>query len=427
MALTDTFVRNAKTTKPAGQKHADGGGLYLLVTPAGKYWRMDYRYLGKRKTLALGIYPEVALAKARIRCAEARRLLANDIDPSQARREEKQDQIFAATQTFELVARLWLQKTAANRAETTRVKVTGWLEKDVFPYLGKSAVSTLKPRDILVCVQRMEARGVFESAHRVRQICGQVLRFAVATGLAERDVTADLKGALSVPVRGNYAAIVDPKPAGALMRAINGYEGHPFAAAALKLSAMVFVRPGELRSAEWREIDLDDAMWQIPGVKMKMRRDHLVPLATQAVEILRALQPMSGHGKYVFPSIRSDERCMSEQAEGELVHARRETIAERDAAAKARVDLAKSVLRLEAMPRLEADLQAVRDELRRERQERTDATQLAAVLEAKLEAARERAAQSEAIAAEARAALANRETARRETGRGNGGERRTPP
>lgn len=312
MALTDTFIRNAKTTRPAGQKHADGGGLYLLVTPAGKYWRMDYRFLGKRKTLALGIYPDVALSKARIRCADARRLLANDIDPSQARREEKQDQIFAASQTFELVARLWLQKTAANRAETTRVKVTGWLEKDVFPYLGKAAVSTLKPRDILVCVQRMEARGVFESAHRVRQICGQVLRFAVATGLAERDVTADLKGALTVPVRGNYAAIVDPKPAGALMRAIYGYQGHPFAAAALKLSALLFVRPGELRSAEWREIDLDDAMWQIPAVKMKMRRDHLVPLAKQAVEIFRQLQPMSGDGKYVFPSIRTDERCMSE-------------------------------------------------------------------------------------------------------------------
>jgi integrase len=139
-----------------------------------------------------------------------------------------------------------------------------------------------------------------------------VLRFAVATGLAERDVTADLKGALTVPVRGNYAAIVDPKPAGELMRAIYGYHGHAYAAAALKLSALLFVRPGELRAAEWREIDLDDALWRIPGVKMKMRHDHLVPLSTQAVEILRGLQRMTGEGKYVFPSIRSDERCMSE-------------------------------------------------------------------------------------------------------------------
>jgi integrase len=153
---------------------------------------------------------------------------------------------------------------------------------------------------------------VFESAHRVRQICGQVMRFAVAMGLAERDVTADLKGALSVPVKGNYAAIVDPKPAGALMRAIYGYQGHPYASAALKLSALLFVRPGELRSAEWREMDLDGGLWQIPGAKMKMRRDHLVPLATQAVDILRGLQRISGEGKYIFPGVRSDDRCMSE-------------------------------------------------------------------------------------------------------------------
>lgn len=164
----------------------------------------------------------------------------------------------------------------------------GWLSKDVFTYLGNAPVSTLKPRDILVCVQRMEARGVHESAHRVKQICGQVMRFAVATGLAERDVTADLKGALTVPKKGNYAAITDPRPAGELMRAIYGYHGHAFAAAALKLSALLFVRPGELRHAEWCEMDLDDAIWRIPGPKMKMRHDHLVPLATQAVDILRA-------------------------------------------------------------------------------------------------------------------------------------------
>lgn len=312
MALTDTFVRNAKSARPTGQKHADGDGMYLLVTPTGKYWRFDYRHLGKRKTLALGVYPDVTLAKARERCADARRLIADGIDPAQAKREDRQDRIFAATQTFELVARLWLQKTAANRADTTRVKVTGWLEKDVFPYLGAAPVSTLTPRDVLVCIQRMEARGVNESAHRVKQICGQVLRFAVATGLAERDVTADLKGALTVPVRGNYAAITDAKPAAQLMRAIYGYHGHPYAVAALKLSALLFVRPGELRAAEWREMDLDDAVWRIPGAKMKMRHDHLVPLSTQALEILRGLERMTGHGKFVFPSIRSDDRCMSE-------------------------------------------------------------------------------------------------------------------
>jgi integrase len=312
MALTDTFVRTTKCDKPAGQKHADGNGMYLLVTPSGKYWRLDYRHLGKRKTLALGVYPTITLAKARTRCADAKRLIADGLDPVQARHEEKQEQIFAATQTFELVARMWMEKTAANRAESTRQKVTGWLQNDVFPYIGKSPVSTLKPRDVLVCVQHMEARGVNESAHRVKQIIGQVLRFAVATGLTERDVTADLKGALTVPVKGNYAAIIDPKPAGELMRAIYGYHGHAYAAAALKLSALLFVRPGELRNAEWREMDLDDAVWRIPAAKMKMRHDHLVPLSTQAVEILRGLERMTGQGKYVFPSIRSDERCMSE-------------------------------------------------------------------------------------------------------------------
>ncbi|MEO7495303.1 MAG: site-specific integrase [Massilia sp.] len=205
-----------------------------------------------------------------------------------------------------------MEKTAASRAETTRQKVTGWLENDVFPHIGKTPVSTLKPRDVLVCLQHMEARGGHESAHRVKQICGQVLRFAVATGLAERDVTADLKGALTVPARGNYAAIADPKPAAELMRVIYDYRGHPYATAALKLSALLFVRPGELRAAEWREIDMEDALWRIPGAKMKMRHDHLVPLPTQAVEILRGLERMTGDGKYVFPSIRSDNRCMSE-------------------------------------------------------------------------------------------------------------------
>lgn len=312
MALTDTFVRNAKSDKPAGQKHADGNGMYLLVTPTGKYWRLDYRHLGKRKTLALGVYPIITLARARERCVVAKRLIAEGLDPLQARYEEKQEELFASTQTFEVVARMWLEKTAANRAQTTRVKVVGWLEKDVFPHLGAFPVSSLKPRDVLVCIQRMEARGVNESAHRVKQICGQILRFAVAMDLIERDVTADLKGALTVPVRGNYAAITDPKPAAELMRAIYGYHGHAYATAALKLSALLFVRPGELRAAEWREIDLADALWRVPGTKMKMKHDHLVPLSSQAVEILRDLERMTGHRKYVFPSIRSDDRCMSE-------------------------------------------------------------------------------------------------------------------
>lgn len=313
MALTDTFVKNVKPTdKPAGDKYPDGGGMYLLLKQAGKYWRMDYRYLGKRKTLALGVYPEVSLAKARQRREKARELLADGIDPGQAKREEKQSKADAAAHTFEAVARQWLKKTVANRATSTQEKVTTWLEKDVFPSIGSKPISTIGPRDVLTTVQKMEARGAIDSAHRVKQICGQVFRFAVATGSAERDVTADLKGALSAVPKANYAAITEPKQAGDLMRSIFAYTGHPYALAALKLSPLVFVRPGELRSAEWVEIDLDAAQWRIPGSKMKMGVDHMVPLSMQAVEVLREMHSLTGHGKYVFPSIRTGERCMSE-------------------------------------------------------------------------------------------------------------------
>lgn len=313
MALTDTFIRQVKHTgAQAGDKHTDGHGLYLLVKAGGKYWRMDYRYIDKRKTLALGVYPEVSLAKARQRRDKAREQLADGIDPGQAKRDEKQAKAVAASHTFEAVAQQWLKKTIASRAASTQEKVSTWLEKDVFPSIGKKPISTIGPRDVLAAVQKMEARGAIDSAHRVKQICGQVFRFAVATGLAERDVTADLRGALSSAPKTNYAAITEPKQAGGLMRSIHAYSGHPYAAAALKLSPLVFVRPGELRSAEWVEIDLEAAEWRIPGSKMKMGIDHMVPLSMQAVKILRGMHALTGHGKYVFPSIRTGARCMSE-------------------------------------------------------------------------------------------------------------------
>lgn len=313
MALTDTFVRQVKHSgAPAGDKYTDGQGMFLLVKAAGKYWRMNYRFTEKQKTLALGVYPAVSLAKARKRRDEARELLADGIDPSQAKQDAKNSQNSAAAHTFEKVALEWLNKSVTNRATSTQEKVTNWLNHDVFPFLGKKPISTIGPRDVLAAVQKMEDRGAVDSAHRVKQVCGQVFRYAVASGYAERDVTADLKGALAVPQKGHYAAITDPQQAGALLRSINGYEGHPYAKAALKLSPLLFVRPGELRAAEWCEIDLDAGEWRIPGHKMKMDTDHIVPLSTQAVEILRSVQPMSGHGKFVFPSIRTAERCMSE-------------------------------------------------------------------------------------------------------------------
>ena len=315
MALTDTGIKNLKHSgAPAGDKLTDGGGMYLLVTATAKCWRMNYRFDGKQKTLALGIYPAVSLAKARKRRDEARELLAEDppVDPGKEKRDNKQAKAIAAAQTFEAVARQWLKKTASERANSTQEKVTNWLEHDVFPYIGNRPISTVAPRDVLAAVQVMETRGAIDSAHRVKQVCGQVFRYAVASGLAERDVTADLKGALSAVPKANYAAITDPKQVGGLLRAIFDYNGLPAAVAALKLSPLLFVRPGELRGAEWAEIDLDTAEWRIPGSKMKMKLDHLVPLSVQAVAILRDLHPMTGHGKYVFPSIRTDARCMSE-------------------------------------------------------------------------------------------------------------------
>jgi integrase len=313
MALTDTFVRQVKHSgTPAGDKYTDGHGMFLLVKAAGKYWRMNYRYAEKQKTLALGVYPAVSLAKARKRRENAREQLADGIDPSLAKQEEKKTKISAAAHTFEIVARQWLAKTASERAISTQEKVTGWLNHDVFPFIGAKPISAIGPRDVLAAVQKVESRGAIDSAHRVKQICGQVFRYAVASGFAERDVTADLKGALAAPERGHYAAITEPKQVAALLRSIDGYCGHPYALAALKLSPLVFVRPGELRAAEWVEIDLVAGEWRIPGHKMKMDNDHIVPLSRQAVEILRTVASLSSDGIFVFPSIRTVERCMSE-------------------------------------------------------------------------------------------------------------------
>lgn len=314
MALADTFVRQVKHSgKTSGDKHADGGGMYLLVKAGGKYWRMDYTHLDKRKTLALGVYPEVSLAKARQRRDKAREQLADCIDPGIAKREERQAQADAAANTFEAVARVWLAKTATKRAGVTQSRVTTLLEKDVFPFIGSMPISTIKPRDVLdKAVRKIEARGSIDTAHRAKQICGQVFRYAVAVGMAERDVTADLRGALASIPESHFTAITEPKQAGDLMRSIFDYTGHSCTVAALKLTPLVFVRPGELRTAEWSEIDLAVAEWRIPGSKMKMKVDHLVPLSTQAVEILRGIHPVSGHGRYVFPSLRTGERPMSE-------------------------------------------------------------------------------------------------------------------
>jgi integrase len=313
MALTDTFVKNIKPNGMAvGEKHSDGHGLYLHVKESGKYWRMSYRFLSKQRTLALGVYPAVSLAKARQRRDKARQLLADGIDPMTAKRQDKLTKAAEAANTFEAVARDWLKKTAADRMASTTRKIEKWLAHDVYPYLGAVPISTIGPRDVLAALQHMEARGALESVQRVKQHIGQIFRYAIATGSAERDPTPDLKGSLTKASPKHYAAITEPKKAGELLRSIFAYSGHPYTVAALKLSPLVFVRPGELRTAEWVEMDLDAAEWRIPGSKMKMKTDHIVPLSTQAVAILRSLQPLSGHGRYVFPGLRTGERPMSE-------------------------------------------------------------------------------------------------------------------
>ena len=314
MALTDTFVNNTKYTGASTkEKYTDGDGMYLLVMSSGKYWRMDYRFADKRKTLALGTYPEITLSVARQRREAARKQLAHGIDPGVAKKEAKQAQAATLANTFENVARDWFVKTDADRAANTTRKIDNWFTHDVYPYLGAMPISAIGPRDVLACLRHMEARGALESVQRVKQHIGQVFRYAIATGSAERDPTPDLKGALTKAAPGHYAAITDPKEAGALMRSIYDYSGHPQVKAALKLSAMLFVRPGELRSMEWAELDLDAAEWRIPGSKMKMKVDHLVPLSTQALALIEGMKPLTGSRRYVFPSIgRSEDRPMSE-------------------------------------------------------------------------------------------------------------------
>jgi integrase len=311
--LTDMRVKNAKP-KDRPYKLADGGGMYLEITPSGsKLWRMKFmQSSGKESRLSFGAYPEVSLTQARAARAAARQLKAADVDPGQAKRDVKLAQAAAALDSFESTARAWLIKTAAERAETTQAKNTRWLEKNIFPEIGAMPISTIKPRDVLRALQKVEARGAIESAHKIKQLCGKVFRFAVASGLAERDVTADLRDALAAVPETHYPAITKPKEVAVLLRAIYSYTGHPYATAALKLAPMLFQRPGELRSMEWAEIDLEKAEWEIPPSKMKMKIGHIVPLSTQALELLRVIHAISGHGKYVFPSVRTGARCMSE-------------------------------------------------------------------------------------------------------------------
>lgn len=310
MPLTDTVIRNAKS-KERPYKIFDEKGLYLLVNKVGKYFRFDYRYAGKRKTLALGVYPDVKLAKAREKRDEARKLLQNGVDPAQYRKETKAMRKQQAANSFEAVAREWFTKYNHIWTEGHSKTIISRLELNIFPWLGTQPVASITAPELLTALRRIERRGALETAHRVKQICGQVFRYAIATGRAERDPSADLRGALPPTKPKRMSTITDPKQIGELLRAIDGYEGHLITICALRLAPLVFVRPGELRQAEWQEIDFERAEWKIPAEKMKMRSPHIVPLSTQAVEILREIDPLTNGGHYVFPSLRTAERPMS--------------------------------------------------------------------------------------------------------------------
>jgi integrase len=312
--LSDIQVKNAKP-RDKDYKLSDGHGLYLLVTPTGgKLWRLQYRYAGKQKLLSFGAYPSISLADARQRREDARKLLANSVDPGEVRKAQKAATVAETENSFEVVAREWHNKFSgswsSSHAETTLRRI----ELDAFPVLGAKPIEEIKAMDLLTMLRRIESRGALETAHRVRTICGQVFRYAVATGRVERDPTADLKGALPPYKKGHLAAITDPKEVIPLLRAIDGYQGSFVVKCALQLAPLVFVRPGELRQAEWSEFDFDTAEWNIPAERMKMKVAHLVPLSTQAVEILRELQTLTGNSRYLFPCHRSFARPMSNNA-----------------------------------------------------------------------------------------------------------------
>ncbi|WP_438860007.1 tyrosine-type recombinase/integrase [Achromobacter spanius] len=303
MPLSDTACRQAKPAdKP--YKLSDGGGLYLLINKIGKYWRWDYRHTGKRKTLAVGVYPDTGLAKARERHQDARKLLAEGIDPSAQRKADKQATALAAAHSFEAIAREWFAKQATQWAESHSDKVMARLERDLFPWLGPRPILEITAPELLKCLTRIEQRGAIETAHRALQNFGQVARYAVQTGRAERDVSHDLRGALTPWRPVQYAHVVEPEQIAVQLRKIYECAGTFPVICALRLVPMLFARTGELRHMRWADINLDAGQWCY--TVSKTGRQHIASLSSQAVEILRELQPLTGHHEYVFPGSGKD-------------------------------------------------------------------------------------------------------------------------
>jgi integrase len=329
MPLSHAKIRNAKPCrKPVGKdgngkpiyetvegayKLFDGRGLYLEVAPAGgKWWRLKYRIGGKEKRLSLGTWPDVGLKEAQERRDEYRKQLAAGVDPGELRKARRTAQEAIDANSFEIIARDWHGRHAPGWAPSHGGKILRRFELDVFPWIGALPISEITAPDLLAMARRIEERGALETAHRALQTCGQVFRYAVATGRAHRDPTGDLRGALPPAKEGHFPAVTEPAKVGELLRAIDGYRGTLPVRCALRLAPLVFVRPGELRKAEWKDFDLDGATWSYTASKTGTA--HIVPLATQALEILRELHPLTGRGRYLFPSPRTAERPMSDNA-----------------------------------------------------------------------------------------------------------------
>lgn len=312
--LTDAVVKKAKPREKP-YKLADGGGLYIEVLPHGtKLWRLKYRRAsGKETRTSLGPYPQVSLLEARVQRDSIKlKLRKEGIDPVVENKLARLRGQQAAEENFENLALEWHQKQVPSWSQGNADKILGWLRKDLFPWLGPRPIAAITSPELLLVLRRIEGRGAIEKAHRAHQVCGQIFRYAVATGRAIHDPSAALRGALA-PIRTkHHASIIDPQGVGALLRAIDGYKGSNVSRAALQLAALTFVRPGELRHAEWTEFDFEAAEWRIPAEKMKMREQHIVPLSTQAIEILKDLQPQTGKRQFVFPGEQSPKRPMSE-------------------------------------------------------------------------------------------------------------------
>lgn len=310
--LIATTVASAKP-RDKDYKLSDGGGLYLLVRPTGaKLWRLNYRHLGKYRTLAFGSYPDVSLADARNKRDEARRQIAAGLDPTHEQKVALAKAQVAENDTFKAVALEWIEKQEREKmAEITLSKIR-WLLDKAYPKIGTRPIAKVTAHEVLIVLRAIEATGRYESARRMRSVLGRIFRYAVATARAERDPTSDLRGALTIPQPRHLAAITTPNRAGDLLRAIEGYTGHGITLYALRLSAHLFVRPGELRQAEWAEFDFDRSVWNIPAEKMKMRRPHRVPLSTQVTGLFEQLWDLTGTGRYCFPSFRTGRRPMSE-------------------------------------------------------------------------------------------------------------------